>query len=195
MATEYAKSIMESSFCKDLSGQPQYSDLFNITIDEYKVNFMWNITSSGWNFEISDIYIEHVDEEGHQFGDYIHIRKHATKYNADFFPEFKYGEDIRNKVTLKLLTKFIERIYNWLDDLSFNKQLGRFVTKSVNTKITIRNFYFDKFIPKDHKCSVCLDEGIQTKTPCGHTLCYPCWSVLKKKVCPECRGDIENVIE
>jgi hypothetical protein len=45
---------------------------------------------------------------------------------------------------------------------------------------------------EDVECVVCQEKTI-TKTPCGHILCIPCWSIINetKPRCPICRMKID----
>ena len=74
----------------------------------------------------------------------------------------------------------------------FSKYHGNFVSKDKCSKQICQKIVFGKFMKnesEDNICSVCLD-STKTKTPCGHTLCIPCWQKLKNNKCPLCRGSI-----
>ena len=90
-----------------------------------------------------------------------------------------------------------------LPKLRFDKCKGVFTADPI-TNIQddyIRIFESDNVKLKYEKCAVCLDIT-ETRTKCGHFLCYRCWQDIKRTrcderecefdhiKCPICRGDI-----
>lgn len=47
------------------------------------------------------------------------------------------------------------------------------------------------FGDEETECSVCFESTI-TLTTCNHSLCHSCYSKLRVKVCPLCRGTLES---
>ena len=79
----------------------------------------------------------------------------------------------------------------------FDRRTGGFYTKATIRADVARRCRFSMYLASTQsleKC-VCFDE-VLTKTPCGHTLCFPCRNKFssEKYVCPACRGDISYVL-
>ena len=73
--------------------------------------------------------------------------------------------------------------------LKFNKYFGRYDTCKEDIELLeIEMELFQEYF-KYKICSVCL-EHTETKTNCGHILCYLCWNEIIRRNdyrCPECR--------
>jgi hypothetical protein len=89
-----------------------------------------------------------------------------------------------------MLQIFHKTIHNF----KFSKLLGVFYDAS--DEISMRKIRLEELKhqvfpkPNPNVCCVCL-ENTETKTKCGHSLCYHCYEKLEKMTCPYCRGKIK----
>lgn len=196
--TPYVKEIMENYLVvnKFAPDEKMCSDNFDIVIDGIKFVLQWKLTQRSWIIRIDHTWIQ---EFSNSHGDELSFICKNDFCDSEFFPEFKIervfgcgGSWKTIEITEELVTIFIDRIIKYIDTLTFDKKLGHLLERKYIRKMIARRCCFGKFMEKStEKCSVCLDEGIETKTPCGHTLCFPCWTRLEKKpICPECRENI-----
>jgi hypothetical protein len=191
MAAVYAKEVFENPSFYDTKYQKyhktkniQYTDFFRITVDGFKVNLRWYIDNKNWTIALEDLKL--YDNQNDCLR-YEHFTTSINSFDISF-PEFASCKD--SEITLEILTIFFERMYELLKNLSFNKQMGMFITQNVARQIVARRCFLKEFMENEEKCCVCLDDEIQTKTPCNHTVCFPCWSNLTRKKCPICRDEI-----
>ena len=179
----YAKELLNNFYDPD---SRKVYDSFDIVVDGIDVTLDWNISLHWRAFRIKHDWIQEDENDDDTF---TFIYKNQME-DKNLFPEFGNKVD---DITEDLLIKFIDMIIAFLDDLKFDKKQGNFMTEKYIRKNIARRCCFGKFMRESSggKCGICLDEEILTKTPCGHTLCIPCWTKLRgKSICPECRQDI-----
>ena len=189
MSAVYAKEVFENTKFRTEIGNTiiLYSDEFEVTINDFTVKFSWVLRKDYWAFLLQDTWIrgsnQYEEEHSYLFRN--------QEMDSHLFPEFVYVK----KIDVEILTVFINHITEYLDDLMFDKRTGRFYTKAMIRANIARRCCFSKYLPAPEKCYVCLDE-VSTKTPCGHTLCFPCWNnlAISKIICPACRQDISYVL-
>lgn len=190
MSQVYARELIQSM--PDVRKFDVIKEEFNIVIDNMEFILEFRITQFWWCVEIKHPWILEEEEEedchdGTNLNQFVYLSQSEHKR---FFPEFSDGGQPLTEEIVKL---FLDKIIAEIDGFTFNKKEGLVMDKSLIRKQIARRCCFGKFIKVEEsdKCSICLDEDIQTKTPCGHTLCIPCWSKLRAKpICPICRGDI-----
>jgi hypothetical protein len=172
---------------------------FNIVIDDMELSLEFRITKHWWSFVIRHPWIKeefNMDEDDAEEG--FILLSLSQVHNPTFFPEFISNGGLMEAdggLTEEVVKVFLDRIIAKLEDLAFNKKEGVLVSKSMIRKQIARNCCFGKFIKDEQsdKCCVCHDDNVKSKTPCGHILCIPCWSKLKKKpICPICRDNISH---
>jgi hypothetical protein len=100
-----------------------------------------------------------------------------------------------NPPTEEEIKKAIKKLTETLENLKFNQMENKILSETPQN-----NFCDPRFI---QECSVCL-EPTKGRTPCKHSLCYPCWQGIRRKPieeasvcdrpCPICREPIENTL-
>jgi hypothetical protein len=164
-------------------------------IDEIPCILVFIINEKYWDIDIFDRYLFVNDEDDDDRDDeeglytYFNCSSNQSCCCPNKFKNFKF--------TVDKLAEFLQDIhYVLLEQLVFDKVVGRFVYKStLDIQIAEKKCFKNHIeIPTLETCSVCLTQETQTKTPCGHTLCFPCWIKIKNKICPICRGSIRHVI-
>lgn len=185
MSQVYARELIQSMpTVRKFDG---ITEEFNIVIDDVEFILEFRITKFWWCVEIKHPWILEEENDDESLNQFVYLSQSDHKR---FFPEFKEEEQ---PLTEELVKLFLDKIIAEIDGFTFNKKQGLVMDKSLIRKQIARRCCFGKFMkdePSD-KCCVCHDEGIQTKTPCGHTLCIPCWSKLRAKpLCPICRANI-----
>jgi len=144
-----------------------------------------------WDIDIKDRQlVNHADDTDHE-------EVHYSYFNCSSVFDCCYQNKYKDfTFTINNLAEFLQDIYYvLLEELIFDKVSGKFIYK-ITSDIRIAEVNcFAKFIetPKLETCCVCLSQETETKTPCGHTLCFPCWIQLKNKVCPLCRCSVRYV--
>lgn len=94
------------------------------------------------------------------------------------------------------IKKAMKKLTETLENLKFNQMENKILSETPQN-----NFCDPRFI---QECSVCL-EPTKGRTPCKHSLCYPCWQGIRRKLCheehfvcdrpcPICREPIENTL-
>jgi hypothetical protein len=83
------------------------------------------------------------------------------------------------------LTNAIKKMRSTLDELYYNKLLGKYVLKEDKEKVLIHKI-FKKFLQVGD-CSVCFEET-SVATTCNHHCCHRC--IVKTKVCPICEHSL-----
>jgi len=109
--------------------------------------------------------------------------------DIDLFHQHKQSCDLN-----EVIRYFVEV----LDNVQFNKTTGQF--SQCNCLMDYKEIMNDLWkLETDLECCVCKEPTL-TQTPCGHTLCIPCWATIahnNDKVdndddpeCPMCRENI-----
>ena len=83
-------------------------------------------------------------------------------------------------------------IYIFVNEFKFDSLFDHFYHKDdleLMKEIRLRNLRL--FGNLDSECCVCTEKSITTTT-CNHTLCNKCFSKLPAKICPMCRGNLDN---
>lgn len=103
-----------------------------------------------------------------------------------------YNYDLVTKNDLKnYIFNLLFYIHIFLRDFTFDSLFNHFYhTDDIIEMKNIRNRNLRLFGNITSECSVCLENCI-TKTYCNHILCFKCYSKLVKKICPECRAELE----
>jgi hypothetical protein len=108
----------------------------------------------------------------------------------NFICKFFYEIPIINPVINH--DEFIDSFKKIMNSLRFDKVNG-----TIEDGEESENNFFREIInnpnisfKESEQCSVCI-EPTKTKTPCNHSLCYPCWAKLKTKICPLCRDELQ----
>jgi hypothetical protein len=181
----YAKEILNKP--KTFSGgRKQYNDSIILTIDKMKVIVL--ISLWGGNDKTWDIYIEEPKilslHEGR------HIYNNFSTHNCDYMFEFKD----KNELTEDLLIEFLNFMYDLINNLYFDRKLGRFIQTCRKRLCIAQKCVFGDMVSENIEemdiCCVCHLETA-TKTECDHYLCYPCWKQVKNMKCPMCRKSIK----
>ena len=162
----------------------QYKDNIEVVVDNIPCRLTFAIWKGFWWFQLEDRDI-YENEYFNCFKEYFEARQSEDEV---LFQDF----DEKNDITPEIIKKFIEVILEKLDTLKFSKKHGQFINKDQCRKQICQKIVFGKFMDTenpDNKCSVCFDHT-DTKTPCGHTLCIPCWIKIENKKCPICRNSI-----
>ena len=117
------------------------------------------------------------------------------KIDSKYIEEEDYANDIDsvNHALIKIVYEKEDNlgklVYDALKGLKFNKYFGRYDTCKEDIELLeIEMELFQEYF-KYKICSVCL-EHTETKTNCGHILCYLCWNEIIRRNdyrCPECR--------
>ena len=165
-------------------------------IDEIPCILVFIINEKYWDIDIFDRYLFVNDED--EDDDINSEEGLYTYFNCSSNQSCCCPNKFKNfKFTVDKLAEFLQDIhYVLLDQLVFDKVVGRFVYKSTLNIQKAEQKCFKNYIEINtlEVCSICLTQETQTKTPCGHTLCFPCWIKLEKKICPLCRRSIRHVI-
>lgn len=104
-----------------------------------------------------------------------------------------------NPPTEEEVKKAMKKLTETLENLKFNQMENKILSETPQN-----NFCDPRFI---QECSVCL-EPTKGRTPCKHSLCYPCWQGIRPtfedaddeehfvcdRNCPICREPIENTL-
>jgi len=117
----------------------------------------------------------------------------TTLYNSSWGKFEKF-----DRPTISIL---LDKMKENLKTLKFDKFSGMFTEHEI-TILSYMDFFSD--IPSikidGEECPVCKDCITNTKTNCGHTLCIPCFQIIKQredddgdeiKPCPTCRCHME----
>lgn len=94
-------------------------------------------------------------------------------------------EEEESIVGLEALAGAIVKMRDTLDQLCYNKLVGKFVLNDDKGNILIHKV-FKKFLNVED-CSICFEETTVT-TDCKHHCCHRCME--KIKLCPICRRDL-----
>jgi len=174
----YAKYIFDN----EKEGCKEYSGYIALTVDNINCDLMFSMKKSSRWFHLTDseIFIDSTIEN-------YYLYFHKSFHNDDDFNNEK-------EITVEIITKFLQKIYEILDTLVFDKITGQLVERNVLELHNAKKQAFKKFIKINDDCSVCL-EPTQQKTPCNHILCMSCWQKIKKLKCPICRRDIQFLNE
>jgi hypothetical protein len=182
---QYCKVLFENP--RSISGIPsvQYTDVIPVIIDDIPCLLDFGIRKGYWWFRIED---RDIDESNvNSFNNHTYYEKGQLN-NSGMFEDF----DDTAEITPEIIQTFIKIILNVLETLKFSKIVGHFILKNIYQKQICHRLVFKDYMEnenKDDKCCVCLDYT-ETKTPCGHILCIPCWIKIKNKRCPLCREGI-----
>jgi len=154
----YAKYIFEN---EKKNGDKEYSGCIALSVDNINCNLIFGIIKGSRWFDLTDseIFFDSTMENY-----YIYFRKSFHNDN-----DFNNEEEI----TVEIIKKIIQKIYEMLDTLIFDKITGQLVERHVLELNNAKKQAFKKFIKIDDDCSVCL-EPTQEKTPCNHILCMSC---------------------
>ena len=106
------------------------------------------------------------------------------------------------------VANFLQSAAQILNKIVFDKCAGQFILPEYPKKNAAALLFCEAFgvtnpaiKPELDTCSVCYDKT-RTKTSCGHVLCIPCWSSIKRTVsdddgiscdtkkCPICRAEL-----
>lgn len=168
----YAKQLLKKN-----GGNKTYYDTLLMKKDGINFDLKFHINDKIRGYELRDPHI----------------------YTDDYFcSNYVYhhcGHSIEEYITLEKLTNFLKSMFEELEDLVFDKSIGKFIDKKKKEYNKIQYEAFKKFLRGFDDCSVCLEQTTN-KTPCGHTLCMECWQKLEnpeKPKCPICRGYIDYV--
>jgi len=83
------------------------------------------------------------------------------------------------------LANAIKTVRETLDQLYYNKLLGKYVLKDDKEKVLVHKI-FKKFLQVGD-CSICFEET-SVATKCDHYCCHKC--IAKTKVCPICEHSL-----
>lgn len=122
---------------------------------------------------------------------------------------FNPGHEIHKIVTIEEIYHYLIVIMKYLNDLKFDVYSGKFRLQTIIDYTPDQNHYISslesKFLKEqitatsliscktDGDCCVCYESTL-TKTQCGHELCFPCWTKIKrrKRGCPMCKRNIQK---
>ena len=124
--------------------------------------------------------------------------------DGDTKPVSLYWEKILGVGERTYTEVHLEQIVNILNNIKFNKVIGKFyLNGNVNNTIEAleeKNKFYKKFnsnikVRKTYDdCSICF-EPTMCKSKCEHYLCYPCWDKIDSYYCDECKEDDENICD
>ena len=100
-----------------------------------------------------------------------------------------------NLTSVEELEKEIQLYHKTIHNFKFSKLTGEFfdpTDKKIMRKMRLQELKDEVFLKTTEPdvCCVCL-ENTQSKTKCGHSLCFHCYEKLEKMTCPCCRGKIK----
>ena len=150
-----------------------FTDKIEVVVDNIPCDLDFTICKGHWVFNLNDRDI-FTDENFRDFEPYYN-KCHDKKVWKDF--------DKNVDITLEIIETFIKIMLDTLDNLKFSKLKGKFVSKEQCRKLICQKMAFGKFmqnenVDEENKCSVCFD-STETRTHCGHTVCFPCWQKIK----------------
>ena len=100
----------------------------------------------------------------------------------------KFDINKDDEYNIDVLSKYLEFAYNYIDELVFDISDACFISKEeYEFKKLAKEAFCDENKMFDfglNECSVCF-EKVNTKTICGHDICFHC--ILKVNKCPICR--------